>query len=544
MEITLAHIEKRGNYPTGLFEHIHITLRSNPAPQFIWGNTPIHNMPIYSVIGVIDKIKIYTEDARKTVRLLKLKSGKVIYFGDMIEYGLDYIVKGVLKCEKVPQAMSSQLNIIRHYYDNIYEMVEQKGLTCFGNRTVYDTALHSSVIFDSYEYLDDEFSIRTAEEKPFWAPDSVSPGLDQFYFIRYPLSDLDRDIKHHRAMKSQPIEKLNPTGTFKIHLSVKIDYVFDALMKFLEFQEQNPEHCFDSFKIFRTGVKHIDYKTTDIQKYFINYNKENIQDKLDEYFFNIGSTGSANIVIYSNSELNSGNHFKESLRILIDFWKDVENETDPEGIRIGDKWRRSHNYLLFNFKAIDCDTLFFACGFDTKKRLDLYDRWVNEDYVPDYYNYTLLQMNNRNTIYRSNIINDERDELCTLFSRGRHEKCVLKKYGIDLSTLCNDHRIANIYSSTFFDNNARHIGIRKGINLADVFLEEFIDKCEPQISDRMQSDYLKYKIQVRRPVYDDQGGGYRKTKKRKKVKKRKTKKRKKVKKRKSKKGKKVNYHMD
>jgi len=136
---------------------------------------------------------------------------------------------------------------------------------------------------------------------------------------------------------------------YKIHISVKQEYLFDALELFSYYPKLED---FPSFKIVFPKFQHSEYKQT---PHFMQAIDEPLKF-LREYEEITGATAAASIVIYPFSDKDEV--FEDE--ILLPFMKFWNENCD-------DDWAREHNYLWFNTRI--GTSLYFAYGYDTAQRL-------------------------------------------------------------------------------------------------------------------------------------------------------------------------------
>lgn len=154
------------------------------------------------------------------------------------------------------------------------------------------------------------------------------------------------------------------TDFVKLHISVKYEYLWDALELLNQYEEL--DNHFPIFKFAWGDFRHVEYKN----KLGILETLED--DRFREYIKTLRNLGlsalAANIVLYPKKV--NGEDGKESLidlkTVAIDpfiaWWNGQEEQK---------RWKRDHNYLYFNIRV--GETLFMAYGHSTAVRM--YCHW-------------------------------------------------------------------------------------------------------------------------------------------------------------------------
>ena len=136
---------------------------------------------------------------------------------------------------------------------------------------------------------------------------------------------------------------------YKLHISVKKEFIGDAATKFQQYFESNKEYIYD-YKIIIPDFRHSEYKTV--------YNANRGYNSLPDGHKKDLLPGAANIVIYPSTRLDID-------IVVTDFknwWLQNFENTNTDA-------PRDENYMMFNFRIPGTRTLFFAYGSDTYDRL-------------------------------------------------------------------------------------------------------------------------------------------------------------------------------
>ena len=212
---------------------------------------------------------------------------------------------------------------------------------------------------------------------------------------------------------------------YKIHISVKSEYLFDALELFSQYPKLGHFPC---FKIVFPKFQHSEYK-----------NIPHFMEKIDnpdrfirEYEEITGATASANIVLYPFIEKDDV--FED--KVLIPFMKFWNKQCDT-------MWARDHNYLWFNTRL--GSSLYFAYGYDTASRLGCYVDNNESDCINFKITDNLKKLQNR---YCEN--EDFSDD---------DMKCLEKNFNLNLTDLCDDslNSIPNVWGTRRKMKEIKHV---------------------------------------------------------------------------------------
>ena len=138
---------------------------------------------------------------------------------------------------------------------------------------------------------------------------------------------------------------------YKLHISVKKEFIGAAVTKFQEFlRGKTQTDLFNNYKVTRPNFRHSEYKTV--------YNANRGYNSLPPEYKKDLLTATANIVIYPSIL-----HDIDTVVTRFKKWWLQNFENRYTGAE------RNKNYMMFNFRIPGTRTLFFAYGADTGSRL-------------------------------------------------------------------------------------------------------------------------------------------------------------------------------